>query len=354
MALSGGHWDTLAELLKATVPTLIPGVVDETVKRGNPADILPFSGANHTGSEIRWNRMATDAESDVANIGIGGTTAWTEGVTYTQKAANLRICYLQRKLDKYVPAIYGTWNNYEDLTMEDMLQAIVKKLGDKIIYDDYTYDANSLQMDGLHAWAALNYGEAWDIDEGQGALALENMRVLSDEMKHGVDLWLMPFCLARQIDRVYREAGIANLAYDSAGALGLISYVANEAGGRTTLFDGKPIVRSDFMVAEQADTGGVTATARAKYSSDTRQYSIFGLKLREGGLAKADPGVGIAFGQLEDDVITYGDIFNLEYFEKLENYIGKGMRLSCYTELIPGSKYCIGRIFDITNVVPTA
>ena len=41
MALSGGHWSTLAEVLKATMPTLIPGVVDEDVKRGNPVDIMP-------------------------------------------------------------------------------------------------------------------------------------------------------------------------------------------------------------------------------------------------------------------------------------------------------------------------
>jgi len=350
--LSGGHWSTLAELLKATQPTLIPGVVDEDVKRGNPVDILPFAQANHTGDYIQWLREDTTAEGDVADIGIGGATAFTEGVTYSAQQATLRICYLQRKLDKYIPAIHQTVNNYEQMLVEEMMRGITKKMGNKIIYDDYTYDATGLSMDGLHAWAAVNYGQTWDIDGGEAALALEDMRILGDEMKHGFDFWLMPFCLARQIDRVYREMGIVALAHATAGPLGLISYDVNSAGGRTTLFDGKPIIRSDFLVAEEGDTGrGTTsADARAVHTADAAQYSIFALKLGVGNLAQEDPGVKVAFGKTESD----GEFYNLEYFEKLENYIGKAMRLAAYTELVVGSKYAIGRIFDVPNSLPVA
>lgn len=350
--LSGGHWSSLAELLKATQPTLIPGVVDEDVKRGNPVDILPFAQANHTGEYIQWLREETTAEDDVTNIGIGGATVFTEGITYNAQQATLRICYLQRKMDKYVPAIHQTVNNYEQMLVEEMMRGITKKMGKKIIYDDYTYDGTGLSMDGLHAWAAVNYGQTWDIDGGEAALALEDLRILSDEMKHGIDFWLMPFCIARQIDRVYREAGIAALAYNAAGALGLITYEQNSAGGRTTFFDGKPIVRTDFLVAEEGDTGrGTTsADARAPHTTGTAQYSIFGLKLGVGSLAMEDPGVKVAFGKTESD----GEFFNLEYFDKLENYIGKALRLAAYTELIPGSKFAIGRIMDIPNSIPVA
>lgn len=350
--LSGGNWANLAEVLKATQPTLIPGVVDEDVKRGNPVDILPFAQANHTGEYIQWLREDVTAEDDVADIGIGGATAFTEGITYSAQQATLRICYLQRKLDKYVPAIHQTVNNYEQMLVEEMMRGITKKMGKKIIYDDYTYDGTNLSMDGLHAWAAVNYGETWDIDGAETALALEDMRILGDEMKHGFDFWLMPFALARQIDRVYREAGIAALATASAGALGLISYDVNSAGGRTTIFDGKPIVRSDFLVAEEGDTGrGTTsADARAVHTTGTAQYSIFAIKLGVGNLAQEDPGVKVAFGKTESD----GEFYNLEYFEKLENYIGKAMRLAAYTELVVGSKYAIGRIMDIPNSIPVA
>jgi hypothetical protein len=349
VALSGGYWSTLAEVLKLTVPTLIPGVVDENFKRGNPVDILPFAQANHTGEEIRWNREATDAEGQVANIGIGGATSFTEGVTYTQKSAKLKACYIQNKLDKFNPAIHQTMNAYEEIMAEGQMKAITKKLGDKIIYDDCTYDSTGLSMYGIHAWAAANYGSAWDIDMAETALALEKLRVLSDEMIQGVDLWLMPFCLARRIDAAYREYGTARLASATAGALGLITYQTNTEGGRTTLFDGKPIVRSDFMVAEQVNTG-MGSDARAKYTSGTKQYSIFGIKLGTASLAAEDPGLKVAFGKTEND----GEFWNLEYFEKLENWIGKAMRLSAYTELIPGSKYCIGRILDITDAAVSA
>lgn len=351
-ALSGGYWNNLAEVLKATTPTLIPGVVDENYKRGNPVDILGFVQANHTGEYIRWLRESVNLEDSVADIGQGGATVFSEGATFSAQTAVLRICYLMTKIDSYDNAIWQTQNDYERMALEGMMRDITKKLGDKIIYDDYTYDGTGLSMDGLHAWAAVNWGEDWDIDEGQGALALENMRIISDELKHGFDFWLMPFCLARQIDRVYREMGIAALKGDTAGALGLINYGLNEAGGRTLTFDNKPIIRSDFMLAEQVNTGQGTASAdaRAKYSSGTKYYSIFAIKLGATTLGSIDPGVKVAFGKTEAD----GAFFNLEYIEKMTGYIGKALRLAAYTNLIVGSKYGIGRITDITNAQPTA
>ncbi len=352
MALSGGYWNNLAEVLKATTPTLIPGMVDDNYKRGNPVDILGFVQANHTGEYIRWLREATNLEDSVANIGPGGATAFTEGATINALTAVLRICYIMIKLDSYDNAIWQNENDYERLALEGIMRDITKKLGDKIIYDDFTYDGTGLTMDGLHAWAATQWGENWDIDEGQGALALENMRIISDELRNGFDFWLMPFALARQIDRTYREQGIAALKADTAGALGLIQYGLNEAGGRTLMFDSKPIIRSDFMVAEQANTGQGTTSgdARAKYSSGTRQYTIFGIKLGQTTLESIDPGVKVAFGKTEND----GDFFNLEYLNKMTGYIGKAWRLAAYTNLIVGSKWGLGRISDITNTAPTA
>lgn len=352
MSLSGGFWNNLAEVLKATTPTLIPGVVDENYKRGNPVDILPFTQANHTGEYIRWLREATNLEDAVADIGQGGSTIFSEGATFSAQTATLRICYLMTKLDKFDNAIWQTVNDYERMQLEGMMRDVTKKLGKKIIYNDYTYDGTSLSMDGLHAWAATNWGEDWDIDEGEGALSLEHMRIISDEMKHGFDFWLMPFCLARQIDRTYHELGISALANASAGPLGLIGYGLNESGGRTLMFDNKPIIRSDFLVAEQVNTGqGTTsANARAVYSSGDKQYSIFAIKLGQATLAEIDPGVKVAFGKTEGDA----EFFNTEYFDKLEGYIGKALRIAAYTNMIVGSKYAIGRNTDITNTTVTA
>lgn len=348
MALSGGTFKNLAEVIKLTYPTLIPGVIFEGMKRGNPADMIPFAQANHSGEKIKWLREAAGYEDDVTNIGRGGQTTLKESLEYTEKEVTLKTCYDYKKMDKFNPAVHQTVNNYEKLQLESMIRGVTMKLGDKIIYDHTAYDAAGLQMKGLHAWAADNYGEAWDIDEGEGALSLMNCRTLADELKYDFDFWLMPFCLARRIDAFYQEAGSAGLAYNAAGPLGLISYGPGDKATRTQFLCDKPVMRSDYMLAEQANTGA-GSNARAKYTSGTKMYSIFAIKLGQGSLAQEDPGTKVAFGKTEGD----GQFFNLEYFDKLEDYIASALRLSANTEMILGSKWAIGRIWDITDAAVT-
>ena len=351
MALSGGHWDTLAEVAKLTQATLIPGVVQEDVQRNNPLAILPMAQANHTGDEIQWLRENTDkmADADVANVGIGTQTVWTEGVGYNVKTMTLKACYIQRKLDKFIPSVYGTFNNYEEIVLKEMLTGTKKKLGKKIVYDDLTYGSDGLQFDGLHAIAAEQNGKSTvDIDMGETALSIAKWRELSDNMKHGVDFWLIPFCIGRWIDAALQEKGFAGLATATAGTMGVFSWGLDQFGGRILYFDGKPILRSDFLVAEQVNTGQ-GSDARALYSSGTRMYSIFGIKRGTNALTEEDPGLKFAFGKTESD----GDLVNLEYFDKLENYIGKGMRVSAYSGLIAGSTMAVGRIHDITDAAIT-
>ncbi len=343
MALSGGHFANLAEVLKATQPTLIPGVVDENVKRGNPVDILPFAQANHTGDSIQWLRETTTAEDDVVDLGIGGATVFTESSAFDVQSVTLKIAYIMRKLDKFNPAIHQTVNDYEEMMLNGMMRDLTKKLGDKLIYDNTV--TNALQMTGLHQLAQVNEdnSEDFDIDGTQQALSLESMRIVSDEMRNGYDFWFMSFILARRIDRAYQEAGIVRLASGTAGALGLISYDADAQGRKVMLFDNHPIIRSDFMVAEDANS--VTPNPRGKFTSGTRQYSIFAIKLGEAALSEEDPGLKVAFGKTEGD----GEFFNLDTFDKLEGFIAQALRLYSYTETILGSKFSLGRIFDVTD-----
>jgi len=348
MALSGGTFKNLAEVIKLTYPTLIPGAVFEGMKRGNPADLINFAQANHSGEKIKWLRQAASEEGDVANIGRGGQTVLTESLEYAEQEVTLKTCYDYKKLDKFNPAVHQTVNNYETIMLKSMIRGITMKLGDKIIYDHTAYDGTGLQMKGLHAWAADSVGEAWDIDEN-GALAMIHLRELADELKYDFNFWLMPFCIARRIDAFYQEGGTASLASATAGPLGLISYGPGDKATRTTFVCEKPIFRTDYLVAEQDDTG-LGSNARAKWTSGTKTYSILAVKLGQASLAEEDPGVKVAFGKTEAD----GKIFDLEYFEKLEDYIAKALRLSANTEMIVGSKWGIGRILDITDAAVTS
>lgn len=356
MALSGGHWLDLAEVKKLTSATYIPGVIDEDIKRGNPFTLFPLAQANHTGSSIKWLRSGVTPQGDVVNYAgaSGATRVWTDSVTYVAKEIELRSCNLSRLLNKFDPAIYGTWTNYEDQMLLEMMDGIKKAMGDKMIYDDYTYSyspqSGSEPMDGLHAIAAEQYGSNWDIDEGEGALSIANLKQLIREMKHGIDFFLVPFWLPDRISDAMQQTGWASLISTTAGTMGSFVQSLDSFGKPVMSFAGIPLIPSDFLVAEQANTG-ISTTARAKYSSGTAQYSIFAIKLGTGSLMARDPGIKLAFGQTEED----GDFFNLEYFSQLETRVNtKGMGISAHTAFINGSSMAVGRIWDITDAAITA
>ena len=347
MALSGGNWLTYAEMIKLTQPYQIPGIAEEDIKRNNPVDFMPLAQANHTGEKIVWLREVDAGDADVSDVGRGGQTVLTEDVEYTEKEALLRTAYDYRKLDKFNPSIHGTFNNYEEIMVEAMYKRVKMRLGHKVVYDNYDYDGNSLQMFGWHYWGNENTGNL-DIDAGETALSVANWRSMYYAMKHGVDAWFIPFELQKHIDAAHQEKGWAGLKADTAGSMANFTYTKEEWGATISRFMGIPIIPCDYLVAEQVNTGA-GSDARAVYTSGTKQYSLFGIKFGNASLAESNPGLRLAFGLTEND----GDFFNMEYFEKLENYIGKAVRLSSNTALVPGSSMCIARMRDFTDAAVT-
>jgi hypothetical protein len=323
-------------------------MVDENVKRGNPITLLPLASLNGSGTSFKWLRKTDDASGDVVNITPTSKTTrvWTDSSTYTLKDAELRGCNISRLLNKFVASVYQTFNNYENTVADEMDIALLNALGDKLIYDDETYGGQTaLEMDGLHARAAENYGEDWDIDEGEGALSIANLRQMIDEMKFGCDFILTPTWFPRRLGAMLQEAGIASWV-----GPGQFSWTPNQFGQRVFTFDGIPIIPTDFLVAEQANTG-ISTSARAKYTSGTKMYSIFGVKKGVPNITSPDPGLKVIYGNVDNA----SDFSNLEYFEKLESMVNtKGMSKTAYTQMVNGSKYAVGRIWDITNAAFTA
>jgi hypothetical protein len=339
MASSGGYWKNLAEAQKLTQSTLVPGVIEETVKRGSLLPYFPVVQAANSGKSIKWLRESTTTEGDVAAVAVGDQLSWTETVDYTEVEVELKEAYQQKKLDKFVQAIYGNINNYEAVVLMGMKKGCGLYLGDKIFYGNAT--SNPKEFDGLHSLVADANNSDINIDNGETALSLMNLRKMLDGMKHGCDLLVMPFEIARRIDAVPQEAGISSYA----GPWN-VSFGRNELGARVTYFDGIPILRSDYLVAEQANTGLISA-GRTKYSSGTKMYSIFGIKF--GQVVEQEPGISLAFGGTEND----GDFYKLVYFDKLENYDAQGLRLIAYVALLMGSTMAVGRITDITDAQVT-
>jgi hypothetical protein len=354
VADSGGHWKTLAEALKLTQSLKIPGVFEEDIKRNNPLERLTVGQAANSGTKIEWLREVPGAvaniEAAATEIDIGEQLTWTDDVEYEEKEMTLRRVYIQRKLDRFLPGIYGTYNNYEARQLLESEKGLIRKLGARIIYADNTY-GSSKQFDGLHAYAAEHgtaftagsSNDAKNIDQAEGALSLSLLRVMVDEMKYGVDELWAPYEIIRRLDAAYQEKGFAGLATSAAGTLGFLALGYNELGKRVLFWDGIPLIRTDYLVAEEGDTGE-GSNARALHSTGGKMYSIFGIK--HGNVMNQEPGLTYVYGGTEGQ----GDLYKLVRFPELEDYDAGGLRLVNYGALLLGSSLCLSRIYDIGDV----
>jgi len=346
MADSGGHWDNLAAAQKLTQSMKIPGVIEEDIKRNNPIERVAVGQAAHTGLKIEWLReqsaSVTALEDAVTEASIGEQLSWSEEVDYDEKEATLQRSYVQRKLDHYVEGIYGTYNNYEARLLLECEKAIKRKIGARLIYAD---DNTSGQFNGIHAWARETSGDL-NIDQAEAGLSLLNLRTMVDAMKHGCDELWFPFEIMRRMDAAYQEKGFVGLATGTAGNLGYITLGYNELGKRVLFWDAIPVIRTDFLVAENQNVG-LTSTStdvRTVYTADDKQYSVFGIK--HGNVLAQQPGLTYAYGGTEG----MGDFYKLVRFPELEDYDAGGIRLVNYGAVLLGSSMCLGRIADIEDV----
>jgi len=348
---SGGYWNSLEEMAKATQSLLCPGVVEEDIKRNPLLEKAPVAQAVGTGPSIKWLREGTLDESTVAEFDIGEELQWTKGGNYTTVETSLKRCYKAVKLDNFVAEIYKTVNDYEALMMKECEKLILRKLNHKFIYDDITY-GSSKQFDGLHALAALNDTGAaadgvLDIDNGEAGLSLFNMRSMIDNGKHGWDACYMPYVIFRYFTQAYEERGFAQLATATAGNLSYITRSMNEIGKPVYAFGGVTIIPTDYLLAEDANTGRGT-TLRNLHSTGTANYSIFFVKWGN-PMSGSNPGLALGFGGTKG----IGEFFKLDIFDKLPNYDARGIRLINYSAPLLGSKLCLGRIHDVTAAAVT-
>jgi len=349
MADSGGHWKNLEEAQKLTQSTLIPGVIETDIKRNNPLDRMPVAQAANSGKSIKWVREKTLTEDAVLDINIGEELQWSEDVEYDEVETELKRQYIQRKLDHFIRDIYGNFNNYRAQVLLEMEKGLKRKIGDKIIYNDLTY-GGAKQFDGLHALASENsLTSGLNIDQAGSALSLQNLRTLGDTMKLGIDEIWLPYCLLQRLEAAYEEVGFEALRVR--GAISLITKGISDVGKRLLFWNGIPLIPTDYLLAEEKDTGEthVIGDARGKYEAPgVKLYSILAVKF--GNVMERDPGLCLAYGGTEGQ----GDFYKLVPFPELEDYDAEGMRIVSYNAVLLGAKMCIGRIFDIADAEVTA
>jgi hypothetical protein len=337
MADSGGHWLNLAALQLLTQSELLPGVIDESPKRGGLLTEFPVRQA--LGQDVKWNR--SNARRSATRVAVGAQLTWTDNITYTQVSSELKIFFDQTPLNKFVRDVYGSINNYEAQQMLELRTGIVETIEDALIYDDVDY--TDLHITGLHHWAVDNTGDG-DIDEAESALQLVSSRAMIDYMKYGADFWNMSYTLARYISQFYQEGNTGSTNLN----IGTFVWQPQDIGLPIPIWGGVPIRRSDYMLEEGANTGQ-GSDAKTK-SSGSNNFSIF-LCLRGNGMVERDPGLNIGFG---GDTHQNGEFFRPERFDKLEDYDAAGLRLVSYITLMCGSTLGVARITDVTGALPTA
>lgn len=338
-----GHFISLTEAKKLGQSQLIPGVFPTDIKRNNPLAKFPVALAQ--GTSIKWNEECTVLSA--RRIASGTQLDYQSGMQYTQQEIELKQYFVGSLLNKFIKEVYGTINNYEAITLMELQKGMLRTLGDALIYDDTTYDDENLSMDGLHAWAATKNGTDSDQDNGEAGLSLANVRTMIDAMPYGCSAIWTSYEIWRRISQAYEEVGFAALATGEAGAMSVITRSIDEIGKRIYFFDGIPFEPTDFLVAEQANTG-IGSDARAVYSSGDKQYSIFGVLY--GDVFRMEPGVTIGFGSPN----MLGDFFEVDLLDKMESYNTRAMRLFAYPAVLRGSPLSLARIYDIEDVAVTA
>lgn len=346
------HWDSITEVQKLTESVLVPGVIEENIYRG-PMLGQPMPVAWTPGQTQKYNRELSEPKDDVRRIDIGDQLSWSSSVTYTQVEVTLKRSYIQRVLDTFVADVYGTINDYRAQKLMECKKAVYVDLNEQIVYGDLTYgdSASGLEFDGMHAWvegtgsdALATSGTNVNYDGEEAGLNFQKMRPWLSSMKLGVDILYMPFILSNRLSAAVMEAGFNNTtSRTTSTVLAQIQFGVNEMGKRVMFWDGIPIVPSDYMVAEQANTGQ-GSDARAARSSGDNQYSIFAVKF--GNVYMGEGGFMYGFGATN----MAGEMYKIVPFEKLENYDGEGLRLVSYGATLLGSKYGLGRMCDIEDV----
>ncbi len=336
-----GHWTNLAEAEKLTQNVLVAGLVEENIKNGGILPLMPV--VQFVGKKAAWNRESTIPTAQTA--AIGATLTWQDASEVDEQETGLKIVFVQTPLNHFVESVHGNINNYQAIQLMQNKKAMMQKLEDLMLYGDLTFSASNLEFDGLHALAQASgtdfNSNTLDIDMAEAALSLANLRLIEDNMRHGMDAWIFPKTIARRLDAYVQEVGI------STNTFGSISFTLDDLGKKVTHWNGTPILRSDYSVSEQANTG-VGSDARAKFSSGTNMYSIFAVKF--GQVMNGDPGLTFAWGNTGSP----GELWKTIFFPNLEDFDSSGLRLVTYGGVLDGSSMALARIYDITDAAIVA
>jgi hypothetical protein len=266
---------TLSEAAKLSNDVLVAGVAETIVKESRVLELLPW--IDLVGNALTFNRENALPSADFYAVG----DTWTESTpTFTQVSESLVILGGDADVDNY---IQQTRANVQDIRAEVIVEkakAVAHEFENSFIYGSTA--VSTKQFDGLHA----KVPSGQQVHQGSGstgaALSLKKLDETIDLVKPGKpDVLLMS-------RRTRRGLSVYSRALTSP-----VNYEPGAFGQRVMLYDGIPVLASDFLVdtetiasgAYSAKTGGATSSIFAlKFGTDL----LHGLT--NGGLTVEDIG----------------------------------------------------------------
>lgn len=329
-----GHFKDLTEAQKLVQSVLLQGVVQEIYEEGQLLQKLPVMVINS--KSIIYNRQESRPTAD--HYAIHEEIPFTADVEYaTQVEVELKRAAMSRILDNFMLKTYKDPNDYKTQILSECRAGCQYTIEDMLIYGDTaTYVKQPNGLDKLCSATGTNAFVDGDQDHDMGGAAASLTTAIAreciDACKPRPNILLMTRTLRNVLSARAFELGVS-----TALPIGSISYGKDEYGRRIEYFDGVPIMVSDYLAAENDDTGGKAATATGIVS----MYAIRFGQITDGGLCLC---VGGDTGGVE--------FFHMIELAELENYDAAGIRLVAYYNLALGSTKAISRVHSIDEDGP--
>jgi len=318
-----GYFASTTEMVKLVQSKLLAGIVQEIYE---VEQLIPMLGITTIDSyTLKWNREGT--LPNVSAKSKGEQYGWKEVATYTQGELALKEYGDQWALVAAAQETYKDPNDYRAAIQSQIIKGALRTIEDQLIYGDKaTYPK---EFDGLDklcpATAGGTFATKQNCDQGGSTIGLSiiNLLGLIHACKPRPDFLLMP---QEIVDQLFIHA------MGKAGAI-VMARSPSEFGTLIPSVNGVPIVPSDYLSTENDNSGGDLGTGDL--------VSIYAV--RKGSIE--DGGVSLAVGGK-----TGGqDFFEVDHFEKLENYNAEGIRAYCYAALAMGSTKSISRVHSINR-----
>lgn len=329
-----GYFASTAEMVKLVQSKLLPGVVQQIYETGQLLPVLPITTIDSY--TLKWNREGT--LPTVSAKSKGEQYGWKEVATYDQPSLALKEYGDQWALVKGAQETYKDPNDYRGVIQAQIIKGALRTIEDQLIYGDKT--TYPKQFDGLDklvqaygaddfvkATAATNNPQCYDAGGDGQPLTIAILMKLINQCKPRPSILLMT---PGQRDQLFIYS------MGKAGAI-IMARSPSEFGTLIESVNGIPIVTSDYLCSEVDNTGGKST------GTDVRVRSIYAIRF--GSIE--DGGVSLALGGS-----TGGrDFFEVDHFDKLENYNAEGIRAYCYCALAMGSTKSVARVHSCDDAV---